>query len=235
MKAEIILLVLIPTLFIFSCNGKSESRPEKNNEDTKVNLTVNREGQNPLPAIPLPGVAQPEEEVLQPETVDNSEILQQENNSFLSGRTELLALPFLEPVSPKGFILGELYNSFLNSENVREIIAQCDTFLSSLQNNNFNDRTIVDARKEEIKSFWEYYIKDKMAIESVLYGVPAAVGREYEIPFMIKPDNKAGRIYLSPEGQSWKISGLEIDLRDKKQSDDMEKWAPTINPMPMGF
>ncbi|MBN2658309.1 MAG: hypothetical protein JXR86_14710 [Spirochaetales bacterium] len=235
MKLKYFLLISLVAAQLISCRGNADKEPEvKNREENTVNLTVNNQIRVPVPEVPV--IKNDNVRDNQAEAGEPGDILPQQSRFFLSGRTDLLALPVEKRISSRGFSIGVMYNRYLSSAENRKIIDVCTEFLSGLKGRNFKETLVLDERVEEIRSFWEYYIGEIKQFDAFQFGDPRSSGREYEVNILLQPDNRAGRIYVISQDEIWKISGLEIDLKDVLQGAvEVEKWVPSVNPFPMGY
>lgn len=156
-------------------------------------------------------------------------------NKFLSGRTEFLSKEISSYLAPRGFSIDDLYTDFSSSERELSIISAARTFFTALGKGVFPFKSVQLDRVNEIKNYWSFFIEGKIEVSDVQFGKPKQIGKEVEIPLLLFPERREGRIFLENSLEEWVISGLEIDLSEKPQDPVIEKWAPSLEPLPFQY
>jgi len=217
------------SLLFFGCRGKEEAKDSiKRSEENKVNLTVDRQTDSLESPLPTAADTQVETTVLPDVPVSTG-------NAYLSGRTELLALPYGKRSKPEGFIIGNLYNKSESPEQNRIVISICESFFTALREENFSDSDVLERRRGELRDYWEYYLKGKFQFEEIIFAEPRKVGREMEVSFSLLPGKRTGRFYVMQKSGKWLVAGLEMDLRGDFAPSSAEKWAPSLKAQPLGY
>lgn len=222
MKKIYFLLCLLIIAFSSCSKSESTSETEPQAEEKKVNLTVN----NTNPPAPEP----------QPVTESSSPSPSPVTNRYLSGRTEFLSLSKSTLIEARGFDLGDLYFEKGGTAEEKEVASICLLFFESLKKNQFAANLVKPDRKSEMENFWDYFIRDKILIDDVILGKPQSRGKERQISLLLLPEKRKAYAYLEEIGSGdWRMTGLEVDLREEREESDEEKWAPTVSPSPYGY
>ncbi len=163
-------------------------------------------------------------------------IEKKENNYFLSGRTDLLSVKTSEYIFSEDYIMGPLYNIFTATAEENLIISNCSLFLKSLNSSEILYEYVNSNFTLEMGDYIDFFIKDKIIIEDIVFGKPEISGNNAVLNIRINPESIRGYIYLDKGSESaWFVNGLELDLGKKDEEGIAGKWTPSVTPSPFGY
>ncbi len=213
------LLIVIVTLL--SCAPKKEPSGSTNViEKNQIELNVQNNHR--------------ENKVSDAESIPQENVSSEDSIFFLNGRTEFLSLNSEGNITAEGFTIGELFVGKTSSSTEREIIETCGLFFQSFDREESNP--YVDPSSQlEISDYYNYFFRNKIQIDESLFGKPKIGGREAVVEMIIFPEAILVSLYLSPKDGVWFITGMEADLRNKKNREIViDKWAPVMSSLTPG-
>lgn len=211
--------IIAITIFLIACY-KQEADNSVNNEAeenaVELNLDIENDQSQPEPIIPQEQAAPFE-------------------NFYLSGRTELLSLQSPGVIGAEDFEIGSLFEIHRATITEKKLVRLSMDLFYSIVTDEPDYSNIDPIWKQEIIDYVNYFIRNKIDIDRVVYGKPEIKGPDSNLQVRLYPDKILAHIYFNKnDDNEWMITGLELDLR-REENAALGKWFPSISPSPLGY